>query len=153
MKTCSDAHFLRFKLARDKIEINTLVLDGWTIALRVPCPRVCIAELLNASNSYLMVSMNLSRPRNKCIQAIHHIGGLEVLVNLLESGSNDAKCRLGALHVLSKISANNSEIRKLLVDFDAIPLLVAILIEPILDLKRMAAGTNFRPIRFKPFPT
>lgn len=74
-----------------------------------------------------------------------------MLVNLLESGSNDAKCRLGALHVLSKISANNSEIRKLLVDFDAIPLLVAILVEPILDLKRMAAGTNSVQIKFKLF--
>lgn len=72
------------------------------------------------------------------MQAIQDIGGLEVLVNLLES--NDAKCRLGALHVLANISAN-TDVRKSIVDLDGIPLLVAILSEPALDLKRMAAET------------
>lgn len=70
--------------------------------------------------------------------AIQDIGGLEVLVNLLES--NDIKCRLGALHVLADISLN-IDIRKTIVDLDGIPLLVRILAEPALDLKTMAAET------------
>lgn len=70
--------------------------------------------------------------------AIQDIGGLEVLVNLLES--NDLKCRLGALHVLADISLN-IDIRKTIVDLDGIPLLVRILSEPALDLKTMAAET------------
>ena len=70
--------------------------------------------------------------------AIQDIGGLEVLVNLLES--NDLKCRLGALHVLSDISLN-IDIRKSIVDLDGIPLLVKILSEPAIDLKTAAAET------------
>lgn len=70
--------------------------------------------------------------------AILDIGGLEVLVNLLES--NELKCRLGALHVLADISLN-IDIRKTIVDLDGIPLLVNILAEPALDLKTMAAET------------
>lgn len=61
-----------------------------------------------------------------------------MLINLLES--NDAKCRLGALHILADISAN-SDIRKAIVDLDGIPPLIQILAEPPLDLKRMAAVT------------
>lgn len=70
--------------------------------------------------------------------AIQDIGGLEVLVNLLES--NDFKCRLGALSVLSAISTN-LDIRKTIVDLGGIPLLVKILSEPAGDLKVMAAET------------
>lgn len=70
--------------------------------------------------------------------AIQDIGGLEVLVNLLES--NDFKCRLGALSVLSAISVN-MDIRKTIVDLGGIPLLVKILSEPAGDLKVMAAET------------
>lgn len=66
------------------------------------------------------------------------IGGLEVLVNLLES--NDLKCRLGALNVLASIS-KNIDIRKTIVDLNGIPLLVQILCEPPIDLKTMAAET------------
>lgn len=61
-----------------------------------------------------------------------------MLVNLLES--NDTKCRLGALHILSGIS-ENIDVRKAIVDLDGIPLLVNILSEPSLDLKIMVAET------------
>ncbi|XP_055710057.1 armadillo repeat-containing protein gudu [Phlebotomus papatasi] len=70
--------------------------------------------------------------------AIQHIGGLEVLVNLLES--NDIKCRLGSLTVLSEISLN-TDIRRTIVDLGGIPLLIHILNEPMRDLKTMAAET------------
>lgn len=70
--------------------------------------------------------------------AIQDIGGLEVLVNLLES--NDLKCRLGALSVLTAIS-ENTDIRRTIVDLGGIPMLVQILSEPARDLKTMAAET------------
>lgn len=71
-------------------------------------------------------------------RAIQDCGGLEVLVNLLES--NDLKCRLGALTVLSEISSN-LDVRRSIVDLGGIPLLVQILSEPGRDLKVMAAET------------
>lgn len=70
--------------------------------------------------------------------AIQDVGGLEVLVNLLES--NDLKCRFGALTVLSAISLN-LDIRRSIVDLGGIPLLVNILSEPSKDLKILAAET------------
>jgi uncharacterized membrane protein YqhA len=70
--------------------------------------------------------------------AIQEIGGLEVLVNLLES--NDLKCRYGALTVLSTISLN-LDVRRSIVDLGGIPLLVNILSEPSKDLKVLAAET------------
>lgn len=60
------------------------------------------------------------------------------MVNLLES--KDAKCQLGALKILARISSS-SVIQKSIVDLDGIPLLVNILCEPALDLKIMAAET------------
>lgn len=70
--------------------------------------------------------------------AIQEIGGLEVLVNLLES--NDLKCRFGALTVLSEVSLN-LDIRRSIVDLGGIPLLVNILSEASKDLKILAAET------------
>lgn len=70
--------------------------------------------------------------------AIQEIGGLEVLVNLLES--NDLKCRFGALTVLSAVSLN-LDIRRSIVDLGGIPLLVNILSEASKDLKILAAET------------
>lgn len=70
--------------------------------------------------------------------AIQEIGGLEILVNLLES--NDLKCRFGSLSVLSTISTN-MDIRRSIVDLGGIPLLVNILSEPARDLKILAAET------------
>lgn len=64
--------------------------------------------------------------------------GLEVLVNLLES--KDAKCQLGALQVLVRISTS-TDVQKAIIDLDGIPLLVLILSEPALNLKTMAAET------------
>lgn len=72
------------------------------------------------------------------MKAIQEIGGLEVLVNLLES--KDAKCQLGALQVLVKLSPS-ADVQSQLIDLDGIPLLVHILSEPALNLKTMAAET------------
>jgi armadillo repeat-containing protein 4 len=70
--------------------------------------------------------------------AIQDIGGVEVLVNLLEC--NDYKCRLGSLSVLSDISLN-LDIRRSIIDLGGIPLLVDILSEPARDLKILSAAT------------
>ncbi|KAL9924155.1 armadillo repeat-containing protein gudu isoform 1-T1 [Glossina fuscipes fuscipes] len=70
--------------------------------------------------------------------AIQDIGGLEVMVNILEC--NDAKCRLGALSVLADISLN-IDIRKTIVDLDGIPLIIDILNSSMKDLKTVAAET------------
>ncbi|EDV59208.1 armadillo repeat-containing protein gudu [Drosophila erecta] len=70
--------------------------------------------------------------------AISDIGGLDVLVNILEC--SDTKCCLGALTVLSDITLN-IDIRKTIVDLDGIPLIVDILNSSMKDLKTMAAET------------
>nr|CAD7430445.1 unnamed protein product [Timema monikensis] len=70
--------------------------------------------------------------------AIRDIGGLEVLVNLLET--EDLKCKLGALSVLSQISVN-TEIRRTITDLGGVPLLVDILSHPARDLQILAAET------------
>ena len=71
-------------------------------------------------------------------RSIQDSGGLEVLVNLMES--NDLKCRLGTLSVLAAISTN-LDIRRSIVDLGGIPLLVKITSEPGRDLKILAAET------------
>ncbi|XP_055921594.1 armadillo repeat-containing protein gudu [Eupeodes corollae] len=70
--------------------------------------------------------------------AIQDIGGIEVLVNLLEC--NDMKCRLGSLMILAEISSN-IDIRKTIVDLGGVPLIVDILNSSAKDLKTMAAET------------
>ncbi|XP_054744710.1 armadillo repeat-containing protein gudu [Anastrepha obliqua] len=70
--------------------------------------------------------------------AVHDIGGLEVLVNILEC--TESHCCLGALYVLSEISLN-IDIRKTIVDLGGVPLIVDILSALSRDLKTMAAET------------
>ncbi|ALC38816.1 CG5155 [Drosophila busckii] len=70
--------------------------------------------------------------------AIQDIGGLDVLVNILEC--SDTKCCLGALTVLADITLN-IDIRRTIVDLDGIPLIVDILNSSMKDLKTMAAET------------
>ncbi|PSN34412.1 Armadillo repeat-containing protein 4 [Blattella germanica] len=70
--------------------------------------------------------------------AIKDIGGLEVLVNLLET--EDLKCKLGALSVLSAIS-QNPDIRRGITDLGIIPILVVILSHQARDLQILAAET------------
>ncbi|XP_067625312.1 armadillo repeat-containing protein gudu [Eurosta solidaginis] len=70
--------------------------------------------------------------------AVQDIGGLEVLVNILEC--NDSHCALGSLSVLTDISLN-IDIRKTIVDLGGIPLIVDILSALSKELKTMAAET------------
>ncbi|XP_022916104.2 armadillo repeat-containing protein gudu [Onthophagus taurus] len=72
--------------------------------------------------------------------AIMDIGGLEVLVNLLETA--DIKCKLGALSVLTELSLN-LEIRRSIADLGGIALLVSNLGLPARDLQILVSETIF----------
>lgn len=70
--------------------------------------------------------------------AIQDVGGLDVLVNLLET--KDMKCKIGALAVLKEITFN-PDIRKKVTDLGTVPLLVVILSDPTKELQILAAET------------
>ncbi|KAI4462252.1 armadillo repeat-containing protein 4 armc4 [Holotrichia oblita] len=79
--------------------------------------------------------------RNEINQmAIQDIGGLEVLINLLET--KDLKCKLGSLSVLSELS-QNIEIRRSIADLGGISLLVKNLSDPAKDLQILVAETIY----------
>lgn len=71
-------------------------------------------------------------------RAIQEIGGLELLVNLLET--RDLSCVLGGLAVLKEITPN-IDIRKKVTDLGAIPLLVGLVSDPARDVQILAAET------------
>lgn len=79
---------------------------------------------------------DLTIPLNQT--AIQDAGGLEILINLLET--KDVKCRIGTLYVLKEIT-KNVEIRKKVTDLGAVPLLVTILSDPTKELQILAAET------------
>lgn len=68
------------------------------------------------------------------------IGGLEVLINLLET--KDLKCKLGSLSVLSELS-QNAEVRRCIADLGGIELLVSNLSDPARDLQILVAETIY----------
>ncbi|RLU19652.1 hypothetical protein DMN91_008209 [Ooceraea biroi] len=76
---------------------------------------------------------------DKIIQkAIQEMGGLEVLVNLLET--KDIKCQNGSLSVLLKI-ATSTEMKRHLIDLDIATPLIQMLKHPARDIQVLAAET------------
>ncbi|KYQ50264.1 Armadillo repeat-containing protein 4 [Trachymyrmex zeteki] len=76
---------------------------------------------------------------DKIIQkAIQEMGGLEVLVNLLET--NDIKCQNGSLSVLLQI-ATSTEMKRYLIDLDIATPLIQMLKHPARDIQILAAET------------
>lgn len=73
-------------------------------------------------------------------RAIMDIGGLEVLINLLETKS--LKCKLGSLSVLVQLS-QNTETRRCIADLGGIDLLVKNLTHPARDLQILVAETIY----------
>lgn len=69
--------------------------------------------------------------------AFMDVGGLEVLVNLLES--NNIGCRMGSFRILEEISTN-LDARQYLADLHIIPILVRTLCHPAVDLRISAAN-------------
>lgn len=74
------------------------------------------------------------------------VGGLEILINLLET--KDIKCKLGALSVLKELS-QNPEIRCCIADLGGIDLLVRNLTEPARDLQILVAETIYYVAQIK----
>ncbi|XP_046397055.1 armadillo repeat-containing protein gudu isoform X2 [Ischnura elegans] len=72
------------------------------------------------------------------ISAVIDIGGLEILINILET--KDLKCKIAALKVLKDISGN-VDVRKNLTDLGIVPLLVTTLAQPYKELQILAAET------------
>ncbi|KAL7750771.1 hypothetical protein RI367_003728 [Sorochytrium milnesiophthora] len=70
--------------------------------------------------------------------AIRNVGGLEILVNLLDT--DDPKCKIGSLKILKDIS-HNYQIRNAIGDLDGMHPLVELLRDSSVDIKCLAAET------------
>ncbi|XP_011498142.1 PREDICTED: armadillo repeat-containing protein 4 [Ceratosolen solmsi marchali] len=76
---------------------------------------------------------------SKVIQkVIHEMGGLEILVNLLET--KEIKCQLGSLAVLLQISSS-VEMRRLLIDLGIVSPLIDLLRHPARDIQVLTVET------------
>ncbi|CBY18285.1 unnamed protein product [Oikopleura dioica] len=92
-----------------------------------------------------MLDFNLSS--ETCQIAIREVGGLEVLINLLDT--DEVKCKIGALKILKQISMNAS-IRRSIADLGGLQTMVAILDMPNNNqLRCLAAETIANVARFK----
>ncbi|KAK7112459.1 outer dynein arm-docking complex subunit 2-like [Littorina saxatilis] len=81
-----------------------------------------------------------------CQLAIRDVGGLEVLINLLDT--NEVKCKIGALKILKEIS-RNTQIRRSIADLGGLQTMVKILRDPDKDLKCLAAETIANVAKFR----
>ena len=90
--------------------------------------------------------MDYNLQSTNCQYAIKDVGGLEVLINLLETG--DTKCALGSLKILREIS-KNAQIRRQIADLGALQQMVKILSHRNQELKCLAAETIANVAKFK----
>ncbi|KAL8616112.1 hypothetical protein ACOMHN_064662 [Nucella lapillus] len=81
-----------------------------------------------------------------CQLAIRDVGGLEVLINLLDT--EEVKCKIGALKILKEIS-RNTQIRRAIADLGGLQTMVKILRDPDKDLKCLAAETIANVAKFR----
>ncbi|XP_023488011.1 outer dynein arm-docking complex subunit 2 isoform X1 [Equus caballus] len=81
-----------------------------------------------------------------CQLAIRDVGGLEVLINLLDT--DEVKCKIGSLKILKEIS-HNPQIRRNIVDLGGLPIMVKILDSPYKTLKCLAAETIANVAKFR----
>ncbi|XP_006526376.1 outer dynein arm-docking complex subunit 2 isoform X3 [Mus musculus] len=81
-----------------------------------------------------------------CQLAIRDVGGLEVLINLLDT--DEVKCKIGSLKILKEIS-HNPQIRRNIVDLGGLPIMVNILDSPHKSLKCLSAETIANVAKFK----
>ncbi|XP_032093944.1 armadillo repeat-containing protein 4 [Thamnophis elegans] len=91
-----------------------------------------------------MRDFNLSH--ETCQLAIRDVGGLEVLINLLDT--EEIKCKIGSLKILKEIS-QNAQIRRTIADLGGLQIMVNILDSLDQDLKCLAAETIANVARFK----
>uniref|UniRef100_H2YZX2 Armadillo repeat containing 4 n=2 Tax=Ciona savignyi TaxID=51511 RepID=H2YZX2_CIOSA len=81
-----------------------------------------------------------------CQLAIRDVGGLEVLINLLDTDEN--KCKIGSLKILKEIS-RNVQIRRAIADLGGLQTMVKILQSQNKDLKCLAAETIANVAKFR----
>lgn len=97
--------------------------------------------------SSLLLFFILKMSLETCQIAIREVGGLEVLINLLDT--DEVKCKIGALKILKQISMNAS-IRRSIADLGGLQTMVAILDMPNNNqLRCLAAETIANVARFK----
>ncbi|XP_055364340.1 outer dynein arm-docking complex subunit 2 isoform X2 [Betta splendens] len=93
----------------------------------------------------LCAMMDFNLMQETCQLAIRDLGGLEVLINLLNT--DEVKCKIGSLKILRKIS-HNVQIRRTIVDMGGLQSIIKILDSPVMDLKALAAETIANVARF-----
>ncbi|KAM9839660.1 outer dynein arm-docking complex subunit 2 [Aulostomus maculatus] len=93
----------------------------------------------------LCAMMDFNLMQETCQLAIRDVGGLEVLINLLDT--DEVKCKIGSLKILRNISLN-VQIRRAIVDMEGLQSIVKILDSPVRDLKALAAETIANVARF-----
>lgn len=81
-----------------------------------------------------------------CQLAIRDVGGLEVLINLLDT--EEIKCKIGSLKILKEIS-RNVQIRRAIADLGGLQTMVKILRDADKDLKCLAAETIANVAKFR----
>ncbi|CAK6952038.1 outer dynein arm-docking complex subunit 2 [Scomber scombrus] len=94
----------------------------------------------------LCAMMDFNLMQETCQLAIRDVGGLEVLINLLDT--DEVKCKIGSLKILRKIS-HNLQIRRAIVDMGGLQSIVRILDSTVKDLKALAAETIANVARFR----
>ncbi|XP_069007256.1 outer dynein arm-docking complex subunit 2 [Embiotoca jacksoni] len=94
----------------------------------------------------LCAMMDFNLMQETCQLAIRDVGGLEVLINLLDT--DEVKCKIGSLKILRKIS-HNMQIRRTIVDMGGLQSIVKILDSPVKDLQALAAETIANVARFR----
>ncbi|XP_032359465.1 armadillo repeat-containing protein 4 isoform X2 [Etheostoma spectabile] len=94
----------------------------------------------------LCAMMDFDLMQETCQLAIRDVGGLEVLLNLLDT--DEVKCKIGSLKILRKIS-HNVQIRRAIVYMGGMQSIVKILDSPVKDLKALAAETIANVARFR----
>uniref|UniRef100_A0A3Q2PWQ7 Outer dynein arm docking complex subunit 2 n=1 Tax=Fundulus heteroclitus TaxID=8078 RepID=A0A3Q2PWQ7_FUNHE len=86
----------------------------------------------------LCAMMELDLTKETCQLAIQDLGGLEVLLNLLDT--NDIRCKIGSLKILTKIS-QNVHLRQTIVHMRGLQRMVNNLDSPVKELQALAAET------------
>uniref|UniRef100_A0A3Q3MEL8 Outer dynein arm docking complex subunit 2 n=1 Tax=Mastacembelus armatus TaxID=205130 RepID=A0A3Q3MEL8_9TELE len=94
----------------------------------------------------LCAMMDFNLMQETCQLAIRDVGGLDVLINLLDT--DEVKCKIGSLKILRKIS-HNVQIRRAIVDMGGLQSIVKILDSPVKDLKALAAETIANVAKFR----
>ncbi|XP_065155618.1 armadillo repeat-containing protein gudu [Atheta coriaria] len=104
-----------------------------------------LVKYMKAGNqTATVISLCCLKDHNLCDlinqSAIQDVGGLEILVNLLDT--EDIQCKLGALNVLKELS-QNLEIKRCITDLGGVKLLLNNLIIPAKDLQMLVGETLF----------